>query len=63
MLEEILDSDRMAYRLLLEAFITVVHPQLGLNPNYEDLVKLLQKKAKDETWQPSHRLLWVENAR
>ena len=41
-------ADRLIYGAIAMVFVAVAHPQFGSEPKYEDLVKLLESKAKDQ---------------
>jgi hypothetical protein len=40
-----LESDKLAYGLVVAVFISIAHPQFGDRPKYEDLVALLEQKS------------------
>ncbi|WP_426210597.1 hypothetical protein [Massilia sp. TWP1-3-3] len=41
----VLDSDKLAYGLVVVVFIAIAHPQFVDGPKYEDLVALLEQKT------------------
>lgn len=49
MLMGALDTDKIAYFLLVAVFVSIAHPQLGDGPKYEDLVALLEQKQSNRT--------------
>ncbi|PKO91789.1 MAG: hypothetical protein CVU15_09290 [Betaproteobacteria bacterium HGW-Betaproteobacteria-1] len=41
-------GERLIYGAIAMVFVAVAHPQFGSGPKYEDLVRLLESKAKDQ---------------
>ena len=41
-------ADRLIYGASAAVFLAIAHPQFGAGPKYEDLVRLLESKSKDQ---------------
>jgi Zn-dependent protease with chaperone function len=45
-------ADRLIYGVIAAVFLAVAYPQFGAGPKYEDLVRLLESKSKDQHIKP-----------
>lgn len=43
-----LDANRFAYGAVVAVYLAIALPQFGAGPKFEDLVKLLERKAKPD---------------
>lgn len=48
MLTGVIIADHFVYGAVAAVILAVAHPQFGAGPKYEDLVRLLESKSKDQ---------------